>query len=206
MGPQGWWPGQSPLEVMVGAILVQNTSWKNVERAIDNLRHAKLLDARRLLDATASVLEQHLHPAGYFRVKARRLQSLMQYFVSRYDGSIEQMQKTSTEVLRNELLAVHGVGPETADSILCYALDRAVLVVDAYTRRIWARHGWIATDCSYQTLQGTLRDGLPVSQPLYNELHALVVAVGNRYCRRTPRCDECPLREMLPKGGVIEGA
>ena len=205
MGPQGWWPGESPLEVMVGAILVQNTSWKNVERAIDNLRHANLLHAKALLSSAAPVLEQHLHPAGYFRVKARRLQSLMEFFVTRYDASIEEMQKTPTPLLRNELLAVHGVGPETADSILCYALDRPVLVVDAYTRRIWARHGWIDSDCNYQTLQRRLSDGVPVSQPLYNELHALVVAVGNRYCRRSPRCEQCPLREMLPEGGVVEG-
>ena len=153
LGPQEWWPGDSPFEVMVGAILVQNTSWKNVERAIDNLRQADLLQPLPLLRTPTSRLQQLVRPAGYFRVKVRRLQSLAEYFVSRYDGSIPKMRDAELAVLREELLAVHGVGPETADSILLYALEKPAFVVDAYTRRIWARHGWIGYDANYDQLQ-----------------------------------------------------
>jgi len=188
---------------MVGAVLVQNTAWKNVERAIANLRDADLLDPHRLVSTTPAELEALIRPAGYFRLKAKRLRSLIEFVVRQYDGSIDQMCSADRHQLRQELLAVHGIGPETADSILLYALDQPVLVVDTYTHRVFARHGWIGHDADYHQLQDYLVGELPEEAPLYNELHALLVNVGHHYCRKTPRCDECPLREMLPEGGIV---
>jgi endonuclease-3 related protein len=204
LGPQHWWPGESPFEVMVGAVLVQNTSWKNVERAIGNLRDAGLLEPLALYALPAAELEQLIQPAGYFRVKAKRLRNLLRYAVERYDGSLNAMRETDAAQLREELLAVNGVGPETADSILLYALDKPVMVVDAYTHRIWARHGWVDYDVDYHMLQEEVATGLSDEAPLFNELHALIVNVGHHWCKRVPKCDECPLRELLPAGGVVE--
>jgi len=205
LGPQQWWPGESPFEVMVGAVLVQNTSWKNVERAIDNLRRAELLEPHALYAVPVEELEELIRPAGYYRVKARRLHSLLEFFVTRYDGSLEDMVQMPAEQLRHELLAVHGIGPETADSILLYACELPVFVVDAYTHRIVTRHGWLDFDADYDTIQDYFQTGLPSDAVLMNEYHALLVRVGNRYCRKTnPKCDECPLRDMLPKTGPLE--
>ena len=203
LGPQSWWPGESPLEVMVGAILVQNTAWKNVERAIANLREAALLDPHQLLEIGNDELEQLIRPAGYFRIKARRLRSLLEFFVDQYGASIEALQAADMQVLRQQLLEVHGIGPETADSILLYALDKPALVVDTYTHRVFSRHGWLDYDTDYHQLQAHVASELPVDAPLYNELHALVVNIGHHYCRKTPRCEECPLKDMLPKSGIV---
>ncbi len=204
-GPQHWWPGNSPLEVMVGAVLVQNTNWKNVERALENLRASDALDASRILALDEQQLQQLLRPAGYYRLKARRLRSLMQFFVERYDGSIEQMGRVRQQELRKQLLAVHGIGPETADAILLYALDKPAMVVDTYTHRVFARHGWVAFEADYHQLQAHLMSELPEDVSTYNELHALLVQVGKSYCGKVPRCEECPLVDMLPKGGVCIG-
>lgn len=204
LGPQQWWPADSPFEVMVGAMLVQNTAWRNVERAIDNLRDAALLDPHRLAAVGDAQLEELIRPAGYYRIKAKRLRNLVRFFVDRYDGAIEAMREAPADLLREELLAVNGVGPETADSILNYALDKPTLVVDAYTHRIWTRHGWIDADVDYHALQEEVARGLPAEAATYNELHALIVNVGHHWCKRTPKCDECPLRELLPAGGVVE--
>jgi endonuclease III related protein len=206
LGPQEWWPGESPFEVMVGAVLVQNTSWKNVERAIENLRDAGVLEPHALYALPPSELEVLIQPAGYFRVKAKRLRNLLRFVVQRYDGSLDAMREVQTSQLREELLAVNGIGPETADSILLYALGKPVMVVDAYTHRIWARHGWIDYDTDYHQLQETIASGLPDEAPLLNELHALVVNVGKHWCKRVPKCEECPLRDLLPAGGVVEPA
>jgi endonuclease-3 related protein len=204
-GPQHWWPGDSPFEVMVGAVLTQNTSWKNVERAICNLRKADLLDPRALHDVPLEELEELIRPAGYFRVKARRLRSLLDFLVERYDGSLEAMFETSLPELREQLLEVHGIGPETADSILLYAGNLPSFVVDAYTHRVFSRHGWIDFDADYHQIQDYIQDELPQDVPLYNEYHALLVRLGKDYCKKTnPRCAECPLREMLPPGGPLE--
>jgi endonuclease-3 related protein len=204
LGPQDWWPGDSPLEIMIGAVLVQNTAWKNVERAIENLKDAQLLDPHRLLALPVEELEQLIRPAGYFRLKTKRLTSLLKFFVERYDGSIAAMQQTPVDRLREELLGIHGIGPETADSILLYALGLPALVVDTYTHRVFARHGWIDFQSDYHRLQEFLSEQLPEDVPTYNELHALLVNVGRHYCRRTnPRCETCPLREMLPAGGIV---
>jgi endonuclease-3 related protein len=204
LGPQKWWPGQSPFEVMVGAVLVQNTAWKNVERAIENLRDAGALTPGAIAKAGPEELEQLVRPAGYFRVKARRLRNLANFIVERYAGSLEAMRAADVATLRGELLEVHGIGPETADSILLYALDKPVLVVDAYTMRVWARHGWIEPDAGYYRLQEEASRGLPEEAAVFNELHALVVEVGKRWCRRTAQCASCPLAELLPPCGVVE--
>jgi len=205
LGPQHWWPGESPFEVIVGAVLVQNTSWKNVERAIDNLRRSDLLDPHALNDVSPEELEELIRPAGYYRIKARRLRSLLEFLVERYDGSLEQMFAADSATLREELLAVHGVGPETADSILLYAAEMPVFVVDAYTHRVLSRHGWIGFDAGYHEIQDYFHGELPQDVALYNEFHALLVRVGNRYCRKSrPKCDECPLAELLPDGGPLQ--
>jgi len=205
LGPQHWWPGESPFEVIVGAVLVQNTSWKNVERAIDNLRQSDLLDPHALADVRPEELEELIRPAGYYRIKARRLRSLLEFLVERYDGSLEQMFATGLPTLREELLGVHGVGPETADSILLYAGELPIFVVDAYTHRVLSRHGWIGFDAGYHEIQDHFHGSLPQDVALYNEFHALLVRIGNRYCRKSrPKCDECPLVELLPDGGPLQ--
>jgi len=204
LGPLRWWPGESPFEVMVGAVLVQNTAWRNVERAIENLRDAYALAPHRLAALATAELEELIRPAGYFRIKARRLRNLVDFVVARYDGSLEAMRAVDVQQLREELLAVSGVGPETADSILLYALDKPVMVVDAYTHRIWARHGWIDYDADYHRLREHIAGELPDEAPLLNELHAELVHVGHHWCKRVPRCDQCPLAPLLPAGGVVE--
>ena len=204
LGPQFWWPGESPFEVMVGAVLVQNTAWKNVERAISNLREADLLEPHALLELDLAELEQLIRPAGYFRMKAKRLRCLLNFFVDEYEGSIEVMSAADRFQLREQLLSVHGIGPETADSILLYALDMPAMVVDTYTHRVFARHGWVDYETDYHQLQEHLASELPEDVSLYNELHALLVNVGHNYCRKTPRCDQCPLHDMLPEGGIVQ--
>ncbi len=202
-GPQHWWPADSPFEVMVGAVLVQNTNWKNVERAIQNLKSAGALVPHKLLGIPLEELQELIRPAGYFRVKAQRLRSLVSFFVDEFNGEISAMQATSHDELRQRLLSVHGIGPETADSILLYAVGKPALVVDAYTQRLFARHGWIPHGSSYQALKGHIEGELPVDATIYNEFHALIVQLGKIYCRRTPLCDGCPLQQLLPEGGVI---
>lgn len=198
-GPQHWWPAETPFEVMVGAILTQNTAWKNVEKAIAALQAADLLDPHRLHAMRASELAPLIRSAGYFRVKARRLKNLTAWFVERAGGDIRALQDLPTETLRRELLEVSGVGPETADSILLYALGRPVFVIDTYTWRVLSRHGWIPEETGYEEMRELMEGALPAEVPLYNEFHALLVRVGHDYCRPTARCEECPLRRWLPR-------
>lgn len=200
-GPQSWWPGETPLEVLVGAVLVQNTAWPNAARAIDRLREADKLDALRLHQTPLEELEQLIRPAGVFRVKARRLKNLVALVAERYGGSLERMLQEPLPELRAELLAVDGVGPETADAILLYAGEKATFVVDAYTRRVLTRHGWAAASATYDQLKTQFEEALPRDAQMFNEYHALLVEVGKRHCRRTPRCEGCPLVDMLPEGG-----
>ncbi len=203
-GPQKWWPGDSRFEMMVGAILVQNTSWQNVQRAIDNLREADLLDPRALYEVPEEELQELIRPAGYFRVKAKRLRSLLHFLVERYGGSIEALFRTPLVELRRQLLGIHGVGPETADSILLYAGGLPTFVVDAYTYRIFSRHGWIDLESDYHQIQEYFHDHLSADAPMFNEYHALLVNLGKRFCRKAePRCETCPLMELLPRGGPI---
>lgn len=205
LGPQHWWPGETPFEVMVGAVLTQNTNWQNVEKAIRNLREADLLEPAALYAVPVEELEELLRPAGYFRVKARRLRSLLAFLMDRYGGSLDAMFATGVATLREELLALNGIGPETADSILLYAGGLPVFVVDAYTHRILSRHGWIELEADYHQIQDFLQSSLPDDPALFNEFHALLVYIGKHYCRkRAPQCQDCPLRDMLPEGGPAE--
>jgi endonuclease III related protein len=203
-GPQAWWPGESPLEVMVGAVLTQNTSWKNVERALANLREAGLLDLQALYELPVEELAELIRPAGYFRLKAGRLRRLLELIFERYDGSLEAMFAENVHELRQELLGVNGVGPETADSILLYAGGLPTFVIDTYTHRVMKRHGWIDFETDYHGLKEHFESALEREVSLYNEFHALFVRVGNEFCRKQPRCDACPLREWLPEQGPLE--
>jgi endonuclease-3 related protein len=204
LGPQHWWPGETPFEILVGAVLTQNTNWQNVVKAIDSLRKADLLDPHALYNVPVEELEELLRPAGYFRVKAQRLRSLLRFLMERYDGSLDKMFRSDLVDLRAELLGVNGIGPETADSILLYAGNLPTFVVDAYTHRILARHGWIDFESDYHQIQEYLVSSLPEDAQLYNEFHAQFVYLGKHYCKKTtPKCRECPLFKMLPQGGPL---
>jgi len=203
-GSQHWWPGRTPLEIIVGAILTQNTNWANVEKAIANLRRAGLLSVRGLRRASEDELAAAVRPSGYYRQKARRLKAFVQFLQAHYRGSLARMLREPTDRLRPRLLAVHGIGPETADSILLYAAGRPVFVVDAYTRRVLRRHGWIRGDEPYDEIAALFMQALPRDPQLYNEYHALLVRLGKTYCRPRPRCEGCPLQNRLPPGGPLD--
>ena len=197
-GPQHWWPGESALEVMVGAVLTQNTAWPNVEKAIRALKEDGDISLSSLLRIPEEALAERIRPCGYFRVKARRLKNLMTVAYQRGRGDLEAFLSLPTGELRETLLSVSGIGPETADSILLYAAGRPVFVVDAYTRRVLLRHGWIQPKASYEDIQALFMEGLPRAPSLYNEYHALFVALGKVHCRPSPRCPDCPLQELFP--------
>lgn len=196
-GPQHWWPGGSPFEIMVGAILVQNTAWKNVVRAIDNLREENLLAPRPLYALPEDELSELIRPAGYYRLKARRLRNLLRLLVEEYNADTKAFLDTQIQTLREKLLSVKGIGPETADSILLYAAEKPSFVIDTYTHRVLVRHGWIGEDADYYQLKDLFELALPQDVGLYNEYHALLVRVGHLYCRKTPKCDPCPLHDLL---------
>ncbi len=192
-GPQAWWPARTPFEVMVGAVLTQNTNWKNVERAIANLRDRRCLTLNRLAQCPAPRLAQLIRPAGYYRVKATRLGNLLGFL--RRQGGISRLRRRPLVMVRRELLAVNGIGPETADAILLYALEKPVFVVDAYTKRILARHGFTDARRGYDALQNLFMKNLRNDVQLFNEFHALLVATGKHYCRAgVALCGACPLR------------
>lgn len=194
-GPQGWWPGDSPFEIMVGAILTQNTNWENVRKAIANLKEAELLSFPALSVLPVDELAQLIKPAGYFNIKAKRLKNLLQMINEQYNGKLERFLDADLPAARNALLSVKGIGPETADSILLYAANHPVFVVDTYTHRIFSRHHLIAEESDYYFLQEEFHDQLPAQSALYNEYHALIVTLGKNYCRKNnPRCSQCPLQ------------
>ena len=203
-GPQHWWPGDSPFEVLVGAVLTQNTSWQNVAKAIGRIKEAELLEPHALFALADEELEELIRPAGYFRVKTRRLRNLLKLVVKRYDGSLDAMFATGLDSLREELLGVNGIGPETADSILLYAGGIPTFVVDTYTHRVLARHGWIEFDADYHTIKDYFESGLERDAALFNEYHALFVRLGKLHCRKKPNCENCPLAELLPHGRPLE--
>lgn len=203
-GPQHWWPGENAFEVLVGAVLVQNTAWTNVAKVIRCLREEGLMSPKALYHLPDAELEELLRPVGYYRVKARRLKNVLRYCVTKYGGSLEKMFQTPLETLRQELLQINGVGPETADSILLYAGNLPTFVVDAYTHRIFARHGWVEPDADYYTLKEFFESQLEPDPQLYNEYHALLVRLGKEYCKKKPQCQGCPLAEYLPEGGPCE--
>jgi len=199
-GPQHWWPGRSAFEVIVGAILTQNTSWTNVEPAIRNLRREKLLTPRGMESVSLARLARLIRSSGYFRQKARKLKCFVQFLRSEYGGSLAKMFRTPTVALREKLLSVHGIGPETADSILLYGGEHAVFVVDAYARRLLERHQLATPAQSYEVIRRLFERTFPGDARLYNEFHALIVRTGKEYCRtRNPRCSECPLHSFLPR-------
>jgi endonuclease III related protein len=199
LGPMHWWPAQTSFEVIVGAILTQSTAWANVERAITNLRSAGLLTPADLLAVPSQRLAEMVRPSGYFRQKAKKLKAFVRFLQAEYGGSLKRMFEIPTLVLREKLLGVHGIGPETADSILLYAGNHPVFVVDAYTHRILERHGISNGKPDYEDVRSFIEDTLPRSPELYNEFHALIVNTGKNWCRKkAPRCEGCPLRPLLP--------
>jgi len=203
-GPQGWWPGRTPLEISVGAILTQNTNWSNVARAMHALRQAGCLSFAALKAVPERKLARLIRPAGYFNMKARRLKHFIRYLDRRYGGNFSRMRRRSLKALRQELLAVNGIGPETADSILLYALKKPVFVVDAYTKRILSRHGIVKEDADYARLQSVFLENLPAKEPLFNEYHALIVRLGKDFCKKTgPRCGVCPLKNETQRPGLL---
>lgn len=200
-GPQHWWPGKTPFEVIVGAILTQNTSWTNVERAMNNLRAGKLLSPPAMAKVPLRRLERLVRPSGYFRQKARKLKAFCEFLRAEYRGSLKRMFATPTIVLRQKLLGVFGIGPETADSILLYAGGHAVFVVDAYTKRMLARHGWSSETARYEDIRWLFERQFPGQAQRFNELHALIVQTGKHFCRtRQPLCHLCPLGRHREEG------
>jgi endonuclease-3 related protein len=192
-GPLGWWPAQSPFEVMVGAILTQNTSWKNVEKAIGNLKAADALAPAALAALAPERLAALIRPAGYYNVKTRRLKSFVLWFVQRFGGDVAAMFATDRAALRREVLSINGIGRETADSILLYAGGVPIFVVDRYTWRILCRHLLINPEDDYEAIQQFFHDHLPADAALFNEYHAQLVNVGKGHCRPRARCMDCPL-------------
>lgn len=202
-GPTGWWPGDSPFEIAVGAILTQNTAWTNVEKALVNLKRERLLNPRAIVRADRQHLERALRPAGYFRVKATRLQHFCDHLVTHYGGNMKRMARRPLEALRRELLSIHGIGPETADDILLYACDHPVFVVDAYTRRVLARHGHVDADIAYEPLRELFESNLEPDVEHYKDYHGLIVYTGKDFCKARPNCDGCPLAPTLKRGQPI---
>ena len=194
-GTQHWWPGDGLFEMMTGAILTQNTSWSNVEKAIDNLKSRDLLSIKTLFDLTEEELARLIKPAGYFNVKARRLKNLVRFLIDKYEGDLDKFIKEDIYQLREGLLSVNGVGPETADSIILYAAEKPVFVIDTYTHRILSRHNMVEGQVTYDELQALFMDNLPAETGLFNEFHALIVITGKEYCRKNPKCDICPLKD-----------
>jgi endonuclease-3 related protein len=198
-GPQHWWPGETPFEIIIGAILTQNTNWRNASRAITNIKAAGLLDPLKLLQQRRRI-PALIKTAGFYRIKANYLNAFLEYYLTTYDGKVEKMAQKKTRTIRDELLAVRGIGPETADAILLYALGKRTFVVDSYTRRIFSRHGMVEPDMSYEDLQHEIEKNLPKEIRIYNEFHALIVRVGKEYCRKNePLCNNCPLGKLLPR-------
>jgi endonuclease-3 related protein len=193
-GPQCWWPARSRFEIVVGAIFTQNAAWRNAERAIARLRAAGALALPAVLALSSTRLATLLRPAGTFRLKARRLRAFARHVSRRHGGQLERLLAQPLPGLRAELRGIPGIGPETADAIALYAAGRPIFVVDAYTRRILARHRLVASDADYATVQGFLMGLLPHDPVLFNEFHALLVRVGKEHCRSRPRCEGCPLR------------
>ncbi len=190
-GPQGWWPGETPFEVALGAILTQNTNWGNVARAIAALKDRDLLESQALHDLPEAELAGLIRPAGYYNLKARRVKNFLAVLCDRYQGSMEALAGEELEKVRPELLAVKGIGPETADSILLYALNKPTFVVDAYTFRILSRHHLVPESCDYAELRQLFMDRLAADVGLYQEYHALLVRLGKEFCRPRPRCEAC---------------
>ncbi len=203
-GEQHWWPADSPFEVMVGAILTQNTNWTNVERALENLKARSSLDARQILEHEHEVLAGFLKPSGYFNVKAIRLTTFCRWYIEQ--GGFEKIDREQTQQIRESLLAIKGIGPETADDILLYAFKRPVFVIDAYTRRIFSRLGFVSDDLSYEQLQQIFEQALETDVAMFNEYHALIVRHGKTHCRTVPQCTGCSLKTLCRYPASSDGS
>ncbi len=196
-GPQYWWPGETPFEVIIGAILTQNTSWTNVDKAITNLKAHKWLSAEKLRQVPDAELALAIRSAGYFNQKTKKLKNFLTFFKKKYQFSIEKMKEKELTSMRNDLLEVNGIGPETADSILLYALEKPVFVIDTYTKRIFSRLGLCREDISYHDLQALFMKNLKKGSKLFNEYHALIVHHGKFFCKKSkPLCDQCCLADV----------
>lgn len=196
-GHQHWWPGNTQFEVIVGAILTQNTNWGNVEKAINNLKQAKCLNPKSLNSISKKKLASLIKPAGYFNVKAKRLKNFLFFLFNDYKGSLKAMAKQDWPALRQELLKVNGIGPETADSILLYAFNKPIFVVDTYTKRIFSRHGIVNDDSDYMDIQDLFMKTLKHDVQLFNEYHALIVNTGKYFCKPKRQCEQCPLNKRM---------
>ncbi|HEY9854857.1 MAG TPA: hypothetical protein V6D05_03905 [Stenomitos sp.] len=209
-GPRHWWPAESPTEMMVGAMLTQSVAWRNVTKCLDQLKAAGMLDWRAIHAAPDEALETLIRPSRFFKAKARKLKALAAHVVERYDGDLGAMFARPMDALRHELLAVHGVGPETVDCILLYAAEHPSFVVDAYTRRIFSRLGYFHERIGYEPMRRFFMERLTADVPLYNEYHALIDGLGHHFCHpQAPRCEACPLsghcsyaREQPSSSGV----
>ncbi len=201
-GHAGWWPGETPFEVCIGAILTQNTSWANVEKALDALRSRQLLSYAGLRGLPRARLAALIRPSGYYNVKTRRVRAFLEFLGREYAGRVEAMAGEEPRGLRAKLLSVDGIGPETADSIVLYAAGLPLFVVDAYTRRVFTRLGLLRGDESYDTIQRYFMERLPPDAALYNDYHAQVVRLGKEVCRPRPMCTTCPLDELCARRGV----
>jgi len=195
-GPQNWWPAETDLEMMIGAILTQNTSWSNVEKAIQNLKEKDLVSIKGLSDTPAPILAEYIRPAGYYNLKVRRLKNLISLIHDKHDGDLNSLFSLDTETIRKELLSVKGIGLETADSMILYGAGRALFVVDTYTHRILSRHSLIEEEAGYFEVQMLFMDTLPHDVELFQEFHALLVKTGKDFCRRKPLCPDCPLEKV----------
>jgi endonuclease-3 related protein len=192
-GPQNWWPGENPFEIAVGAILTQNTNWGNVEKAIKNLKKKHVLRAKTLERMTHDKLALLIKPAGYYNVKTKRLKEFLHFLINHYKGSMEDMKTEDTRSIRKKLLNINGIGPETADSILLYALEKPVFVIDAYTKRVLTRHKLVSEKAPYHEIQEMFHKSLSKNTALFNEYHALFVKLGKDFCKPKPQCRRCPL-------------
>jgi endonuclease-3 related protein len=192
-GPRNWWPGETSFEVMVGAILTQNTSWRNVEKALQKLKGKGVLNPEGIHHLKKSELARLIKSSGYYRIKTDRLKSFINFLFGKYNGDLKKMKRERIGELRENLLDVRGIGPETADSILLYGLKKPIFVVDAYTRRILSRHHIISEKTSYEEMQKLFMDHLAHDEKLFNEYHALLVHLGKTLCKKMPKCDICPL-------------
>jgi endonuclease III related protein len=198
LGPQHWWPGKTQFEVILGAILTQNTSWKNVELALSNLRGAGVFTATAVEEVHIRRLQTLVRPSGYYHQKARALKAFVRFLRVEYHGSLKRMFATPTAELREKLLRVWGIGPETADAILLYAGNHPVFVVDTYTKRIMARHGWISAKAKYEEVRWMFERQFSGDVERFKEFHGLIVTVGKNWCRKqVAECEKCPLGRYL---------
>ena len=196
LGPRQWWPGETPFEVVIGAILTQNTNWSNVEKAIKNLKTAGKLSPEGMYELSVTELAELIRPSGFFNVKSKRVKAFINWLFSRYEGNLSKMFARDLQSLRSELLSVKGIGPETADSILLYAGNMPTFVVDAYTHRIFSRHELIPEESTYDDMKSFFEENLPKDVQLFNEYHALLVNIGKMFCKPKKVCEPCPLKDI----------